>query len=207
MTSALSYLWGYPTSSFQDMVKSFRLTWGSNRGPFDCEPSSLPLDQSGISTEKILNRLLYQRIKYFIRQYGFDQISVDQTFFGLRGKCQNINIGLKGGLKVCLKVGIKVGLKIGLNDQLTKINCYKFFLLALAEGSRSWVRILWSLHSWWIPSQVETNYNNNNNMFISLSLYTFYNESSLHSWLKYTLLKYIYTSIKCKKTCKYKLHK
>ena len=28
------------------MVKSFRLTWGYNLGPSDCEPSTLPLDQT-----------------------------------------------------------------------------------------------------------------------------------------------------------------
>ena len=32
-----------------DMVKSFPLTWGSNRGPSDCAPSIIPLYQSANS--------------------------------------------------------------------------------------------------------------------------------------------------------------
>ena len=30
------------------MVKSFQLTTGLNRGPFDCKPSTLPLDRVGL---------------------------------------------------------------------------------------------------------------------------------------------------------------
>ena len=45
VASTPSYLWGYPTTSIYDLLKSFRLTRESNLGPSDQESFTLPLDQ------------------------------------------------------------------------------------------------------------------------------------------------------------------